>query len=49
MDNSDITIYGILGVFAFVIFIGWYIIKRMIYAVFYVAKKAMEDAKKQQD
>ncbi len=27
------------------LFVIWHIIKRMIYALFYVAKKAMEDAK----
>lgn len=28
------------------LFVAWYMIKRMIYAIFYAATKAMSDAKK---
>lgn len=42
MQMGDImTIVGII----LVPFVLWYIVKRMIYSVVYVAKKAAEDAK----
>jgi hypothetical protein len=49
MSDSGLTIFAILGGFVLFLYIIWQIVKRMIYSGVYMAKKAIEDAKKNKD
>ncbi len=46
MDDGTLFILGFLGGILLLIYIAWHIIKRMIYSGVYIAKKAIEDAKR---
>lgn len=46
MDDSTLFILIIFGGGILLIYIVWQIIKRMIYSGVYIAKKAIEDAKR---
>lgn len=46
-DLFGIVFWG--GIIYGVLYIIWYVIKRMLYSLVYVSKKAIEDAKEKKD
>lgn len=46
MDDGTLFILCFFGGILLLIYIAWQVIKRMIYSGVYIAKKAIEDAKR---